>query len=185
MVEYILLLTRLFIMYFKIGLFNFGGGLASIPLLQRELEKNGFMNHNEFYDVLSISQMTPGAIAMNTATFVGNKAAGTTGAVIATLALALPSIIVILVLSKILAKLEENLYKKVIFFVLKSITVALILYAGYMIAESTWIIGGTINYRLIVISILMFLMIQRKKINPIYLIMSSGLLGYLGLYLIP
>jgi chromate transporter len=167
-------------MYFKIGLFNFGGGLASIPLLQRELEKNEFISYNEFFDILSISQMTPGAIAMNTATFVGNKVAGVVGAIVATFALALPSIIVILILSHFLKQLEDNLYKKSIFFILKSITTALILYAGYMIARATWISNSKLEVFPIFISILMFFIGNKKKINPIYLIISSGFLGFLG-----
>ncbi|MCK5780899.1 MAG: chromate transporter [Psychrilyobacter sp.] len=166
-------------MYFKIGLFNFGGGLASIPLLQRELEKNGFMSYNEFFDVLSISQMTPGAIAMNTATFVGNKVAGLPGAIVATFALALPSIIVMLILVKILKKLEDNLYKKSIFFILKSLTAGLILYAGYMIAKVTWIVEGRIEMKTISISIIVFLIAYKKKINPVILIVSSGFIGYI------
>jgi len=181
--SYSMTLFKLFIMYFKIGLFNFGGGLASIPLLQRELEKNGFMEYDEFFNVLSISQMTPGAIAMNTATFVGNKVAGIPGAVVATLSLALPSIIVILILSKILKQLEENIYKKAIFFVLKSLTTALILYAGYMIAKATWILESKIEIKTIIISISMFGIAYNKKINPVILIISSGVLGYLGLYI--
>jgi len=180
---YFMTLFKLFTMYFKIGLFNFGGGLASIPLLQRELEKNGFMQYDEFFNVLSISQMTPGAIAMNTATFVGNKVAGIPGAIVATLSLALPSIIVILILSRILKQLEENIYKKAIFFVLKSLTTALILYAGYMIARATWIIENNIEIKTIIISIVMFSIAYKKKINPVILIISSGVLGYLGLYI--
>lgn len=177
--EYFYTLLKLFTMYFKIGLFNFGGGLASIPLLQRELEKNGFMSYNEFFDVLSISQMTPGAIAMNTATFVGNKVAGLPGAIVATFALALPSIIVMLILVKILKKLEDNLYKKSIFFILKSLTAGLILYAGYMIAKVTWIVEGRIEMKTISISIIVFLIAYKKKINPVILIVSSGFIGYI------
>ncbi|MGB6128097.1 MAG: chromate transporter [Psychrilyobacter sp.] len=180
---YFMTLLKLFTMYFKIGLFNFGGGLASIPLLQNELEKNGFMGYDEFLNVLSISQMTPGAIAMNTATFVGNKVAGIPGAVVATTALALPSIIVILILAKVLQQLEENIYKRAIFFVLKSLTTALILYAGYMIARATWLIENKIEIKTIAISLLMFGIAYKKKINPVILIISSGVLGYIGLYI--
>ncbi|MEI6857861.1 chromate transporter [Psychrilyobacter sp.] len=180
---YFITLSKLFTMYFKIGLFNFGGGLASIPLLQRELEKNGFMEYDEFFNVLSISQMTPGAIAMNTATFVGNKVAGIPGAIVATVALALPSIIVILILAKVLQRLEKNIYKKAVFFVLKSLTTALILYAGYMIARATWVLENKIEVKTIFISILMFGIAYKKKINPVILIISSGILGYLGLYI--
>jgi len=180
---YFMTLFRLFIMYFKIGLFNFGGGLASIPLLQRELEKNGFMAHDEFFNVLSISQMTPGAIAMNTATFIGNRVAGIPGAIVATMALALPSIIVILILTKILDQLKENIYKRAIFFILKSLTTALILYAGYMIAQATWIVENKIEIKTIIISIFMFAVAYKKKINPVILIISSGILGYISLYI--
>ena len=128
--------------------------------------------------------MTPGAIAMNTATFIGNRVAGIPGAIVATMSLALPSIIVILILSKVLKQLEKNLYKKSIFFTLKSLTTALILYAGYMIARATWIIQNNIEIKTIIISVLMFEIAYKKNINPIILIISSGILGYFGLYLL-
>jgi chromate transporter len=181
---YVLNLIKLFVAFFKIGLFNFGGGLAMIPLIQRELEKNSWMTNEEFYNVLSISQMTPGAIAMNTATFIGNTVAGLTGAVVATFALALPSIIVILVLAEILQKLENNIYKKSIFFGIKPVTAALILYAGYMIMKSTWIIKGQFSLKSVFITLLMLGIVQKKKINPIVLILCSGGIGFVLFYVL-
>ena len=90
---------NLFTAFFKVGLFSFGGGLAALPLIQAEIvEKYHWLDLGVFTDLVSIAQMTPGPIAINAATFVGLKIGGMSGAIIATLACILPSIIIIFVL---------------------------------------------------------------------------------------
>ncbi|MCI5562408.1 MAG: chromate transporter, partial [Intestinimonas massiliensis] len=93
-------LLRLFWSFFQIGLFSFGGGYAALPLIQHQVvEQNGWLTISQFTDIITISQMTPGPIALNSATFVGIQIAGLPGALIATLGCILPSCIVALTLA--------------------------------------------------------------------------------------
>ena len=86
---------QLFFSFLKVGLFSFGGGYAAMPLIQEQIvTKHGWLNMVEFTDLISISQMTPGPIAVNSATFVGNKIAGITGALVATAGCIFPSCII-------------------------------------------------------------------------------------------
>lgn len=100
---------RIFVSFFKIGLFTFGGGYAMLPLFRQELiEKRGYISENELLDYYSIGQCTPGVIAVNVATFTGYKISGVSGACIATLAINLPSLVIIMVLAGILNTLSAN-----------------------------------------------------------------------------
>ena len=101
-------LFELFISFFKIGLFTFGGGYAMLPMLERELiQDRGWTTEDEILDYFSIAQCTPGVIAVNTATFVGRKQAGFWGAVFATLGVVSPSLIIISVIAAVLSNFAE------------------------------------------------------------------------------
>ena len=90
----------IFISFFQIGLFSIGGGYAALPLIENQvLEVHKWLTIEEFADLLTISQMTPGPIALNASTFVGTKVAGLSGAVIATIGCVTPSCIIVLILS--------------------------------------------------------------------------------------
>ena len=91
-----MLYLQLFISFFKIGLFGFGGGLAILSLIQMEVEQHGWMSQQEFVDIVAISQVTPGPIGINCATYVGYTTAGFWGSVLATSAIILPSLIIML-----------------------------------------------------------------------------------------
>ncbi|HCS10223.1 MAG TPA: chromate transporter, partial [Clostridiales bacterium] len=91
---------EIFLSFFQIGLFSFGGGYAALPLIEAQvLEIHNWLTVEEFADLLTISQMTPGPIAINASTFVGTKIAGLPGAVIATIGCVTPSCIIVLILS--------------------------------------------------------------------------------------
>ncbi|WP_319200630.1 chromate transporter [uncultured Ilyobacter sp.] len=171
----------LFFTFFKIGLFTFGGGLAMLPLIQQELLRRNWMTVPEFLDLVSIAQITPGAIGVNSATYVGNKLCGFWGGVIATAGVITPSIIIILILSAILIKLKGNVYKDAFFFGIKPITVGLIGYAGYTIARDTYFIKHKISITPILISILAFVILRKYKTNPVYVIFLSAMTGMIFL----
>ena len=100
---------KIFISFFKIGLFTFGGGYAMMPMFRKELiEKHEYITEEELLDYYSIGQCTPGIIAINVATFTGYKVYKTLGAVIATLGLVLPSLIVIIVIARFLGEISGN-----------------------------------------------------------------------------
>ena len=91
-----MLYLALFISFFKIGLFGFGGGLAILSLIEMEVESHGWMSEQEFVDIVAVSQVTPGPIGINCATYVGYTTAGIWGSVLATTAIILPSLIIML-----------------------------------------------------------------------------------------
>ena len=97
------LLLDLFVSFFKIGLFTFGGGYAMLPILQREVvDKHHWVTEEEVLDIYAIAQCTPGVIAVNTATFVGTKLNGALAGAVATIAVVTPSLIIITIISTIL-----------------------------------------------------------------------------------
>ena len=96
-----MLYLQLFISFFKIGLFGFGGGLAILSLIQMEVEQHGWMSQQEFVDIVAVSQVTPGPIGINCATYVGYTAGGLWGSVLATSAIVLPSLIIMLTICRL------------------------------------------------------------------------------------
>ena len=93
-------ILKLFFTMFKVGLFTFGGGYAMISVLEHEfVEKNAWIKRDEFYDMLAVAESTPGPIAINSSTFIGYRLAGVLGSIFATIAMCLPSLIIIYVIS--------------------------------------------------------------------------------------
>jgi chromate transporter len=124
------LLWQVFITFFKIGAFTFGGGYAMVPLIQREAsEKHGWVTDEDILDIVAIAESTPGPIAINSATFVGYRACGVLGSVAATLGVVLPSFIIILTISGILRQFQENVYVQYAFRGIRAGVLALILKA--------------------------------------------------------
>lgn len=128
---------QLFISFFKIGLFSFGGGYGMIPLIQREIETYQWITTQDYINIISISEMTPGPIAVNTATFVGYKAGGILGGFIATFGVVLPSIILVLIASHFLNRFKEHPLLKSLIWGIKPIVVALIIGATIFVARNT------------------------------------------------
>ena len=118
---------QLFLSFFKIGLFGFGGGYAIISLIQHEIEVHGWMTQSEFTDIIAISQMTPGPIGINSATYVGYTASGTVlGSIIATFAIVLPSFLIMLTLVRFFFALQGNKYLEWAFLGLRPAVIGLI-----------------------------------------------------------
>ena len=101
-------LLSLFIAFAKVGVMTFGGGYAMIPILEREIvDKHGWASSEELMDYYAVGQCTPGVIAVNTATFIGQKCAGTVGGVVATLGVVFPSLVIICVIAGILTNFAD------------------------------------------------------------------------------
>ena len=123
---------KLFWSFFQVGLFSFGGGYAAMPLIQNQVvDRNGWLTMNEFADVITISQMTPGPIGINSATFVGTRIAGTTGAVLATLGCILSSCIIVLLLAYMYYKFRGLSAVQAILNGLRPAVIAMIASAGF------------------------------------------------------
>ena len=110
------LLIELFTTFFKIGLFTFGGGYAMIPLIEREVvEGKKWISSDDVLDMLAIAESTPGPLAVNSATFVGYRMAGVLGSAFATIGLAIPSVVIICIISLFLTEFQENIWFQHIF----------------------------------------------------------------------
>jgi chromate transporter len=172
---------KLFSVFFKIGIFSFGGGLSMLLLIEKEIERNKWITSKEFLDIVSISQITPGPISINSATYIGLKVGGILGAVVSTLGVSLPSIIVILILSNLIFKLKENKYKKAFFLAIIPITTAMMLYAAIVISRSTFFnfteFPHSFNFKSIIFSALLYILLYRFKFNPTLLVFTSAIIG--------
>lgn len=188
---------QMFIAFFQIGLFSFGGGYAAVPLIQHQIiEINGWLDLAEFADLITISEMTPGPIVLNCATFVGQQVGqqtgglvgGILGAVICTLGSVMPSLIVVLILSALYMRYRNLRMMQGILTGLRPAIVSMIAAAGLSILllaifNSDFTGIQLSNFRMIeAVLFIAGLVASRKfKLNPILVIFGSGIIGY-GVY---
>ncbi len=166
---------QLLYVYLKIGILGFGGGYAMLSLIQYEVvDKHQWLTLQEFTDVVAISQMTPGPIGINSATYIGYTSTGNIwGAVIATFAVCLPSFLLVLLISYFFAKFKSNKYVAAAFSGLRPMTVGLIGAAALLLMNNE----NFIDYKSILIFGLAFILTWRYKIHPILMICMSGMAG--------
>lgn len=169
----------LFYEFFKVGIFSFGGGLAMLPLMQDVVFRQNWLTEQQFLDIIAISQVTPGPIAINTATFVGHQVAGIPGALVATFSSALPSFIVIIIVASFFYKIKNNPKKEYFFRGVNPVTLALISFAGIIVAKPTFFVNNySQSLKATLIFIIVFLGTKYiTKINPIIILLSTSLLG--------
>lgn len=174
----------LFIEFFKIGLFSVGGGMATVPFLMELAEKYPWFTPSELANMIAISESTPGPIGINMATYAGYNAAGIPGALVATLSLVAPAIIIIVIIAKFMSNFSDNKYVKSAFYGIRPMIAALIGYAVWQIAVITFAdtSGARIifYYPAIIICILLFAVMQLKplkKLHPIIWIGCGAVLG--------
>lgn len=179
----------LFSVFFRIGVFNFGGGLAMLPLIFQSVQDFGIMTSQEFSDLVAISQITPGPIAVNAATFVGFSYAGIPGALAATLGVCLPSFVLMLVVMRFMDKFKESRGMQGALDGIRPVTVGLIAAATFFMGDSiltkgeiisTEIITDFTNYiNLIPIGIFVATLVLagKFKINPITICIGMGVVG--------
>ncbi len=168
-----MLLIKLFATFFKIGLFTFGGGYAMLPLIQKEMLAQGWLTIEQFLDIVAVAQMTPGAIAINNATFVGYKIAGLWGILAATLGVISPSLIIIAIVATLMNKFSDHPYVEAAWKGIRPAVVGLIMVAVISLGKE-----AIIGIEGLGISIVAFLLITTTKIHPITIIIISGILGY-------
>ena len=169
------ILIQLFTTFFKIGALSFGGGYAMLPLLEEAVIKTyNWMTKTEFIDIFAISEMTPGPIAVNSATFVGYRVAGVLGSAVATLAVVLPSFIIISFIFVSLNKFKNSPYVDWIFKGIRPVILGLIAAAGVTVAKTS-----LTNIKSIIVGVGIFYFGTFKKLNPIIAIIISGILGLL------
>ena len=126
-----MILLRLFWEFFKTGLFSVGGGLATLPFIYNISDKTSWFTHQQIADMIAVAESTPGPIGINTATYVGYTTAGVIGALIATLGIIMPDIIVILIIARFLQKFRDSQAVQDVFYGLRPASTALIAAAGW------------------------------------------------------
>lgn len=180
----------LFFVFFRIGLFSFGGGYAMLPLIFHQVQQFGIMTPEEFSQLVAISQVTPGPIAVNAATYVGFSYAGFTGAFFATVAVALPSGILVIIAMNFLEKFQESRVLHGVFSGIRPATVGLIGAAAVFLSESTLVNGSLFSFSLekikeyvnllpFLVFICTIILAVKFRVGPIRLIIMAGLLGAL------
>ncbi len=166
---------QIFKTFFKIGLFNFGGGYPMISFIQNEVVlKHGWLSNGEFTDIVAISQMTPGPVGINMATYTGYAAADSVwGAVLATTAVCLPSFIIMILIAKYFLKYQDNPSVQAVFKGLRPAMIGLIAAAALLLCDGQNFIDGK-SYLIFIFS---FFLVLRYKLHPIPLICLAGLAG--------
>lgn len=166
---------QLFYAYTKIGIFGFGGGYAMLSLIQHEVvDKYHWLSLAEFTDVIAISQMTPGPIGINSATYIGYTVTGNIwGAIMATVAVSLPSFLMVLAISMFFAKFRENRYVSAAFTGLRPVTIGLIAAAALVLMNG----DNFIDYKSVLIFAAAFLLSWKFNVHPILMICLSGIAG--------
>lgn len=168
---------QLFVLFFKVGLFGFGGGYAMIPLIYKEVvETNGWITDAEFTDIIAISQVAPGSIAINSATYIGYEATQSVwGAAVATIAVVLPSLLVMLIICRFFFVFRNSKYMAFVFAGLKPAVAGLIASAAILLINASTFI----DYKSIILFLLAFITAFRFKVNPILLIVLASIAGFL------
>lgn len=185
-----MILLEIFWSFFQIGLFSIGGGYAALPLIEHQvIEVHSWLTMSEFADLLTISQMTPGPIALNASTFVGTRVAGLPGAIIATIGCVTPSCIIVLTLSYFYFKYKNLSSIQGIMKGLRPAVVSLIASAGLSIlllavfkSEDVTILTmkiSDINYISVVLVVLCVVLLRRFKLDPIKVMLAAGIVGIL------
>ena len=174
---------QLFISYLKIGFFGFGGGYAMLSLIQNEVVvQNAWMTNAEFTDIVAISQMTPGPIAINSATYVGYTVAGFWGSVVATVSVCLPALTLMILITKFFLFLKANRYVKGLIAGMRPVVIGMIGAAALLLMfpsskEGASFIDGW-SWALFIAAMIA----AYRKVNPILLIVLSAAIGIMIYY---
>ncbi|MBO6239612.1 MAG: chromate transporter [Butyrivibrio sp.] len=182
---------ELFFAFLQVGAFSFGGGYAAMPLISGQVvDKYGWLSSSEFADLVTIAEMTPGPIAVNAATFVGNQTAGILGATVATIGVILPSCIFVTVLALLYARYKEMPLLKDALISLRPAVVSMIFAAGLSILIPTVFKSGSIGFsegnlsiRPLVLFVLSVFALRKLKLNPILVMVMCGVVE-LAVYLV-
>jgi len=170
-------LWTLFVVFFKIGLFSFGGGYAILPLIQKEVVViHKWITVSQFTDIVAVSQVTPGPIAINSSTYVGYLVTGNViGATVATVGLIMPSVIIMTVFSIFFLKFQDNKYISNAFTGLRVVVVGLILSATLLLMDK----DNFIDFKSIIIFGVTLLLFLKWKVNAIWLTVGAAIVGIL------
>lgn len=166
-------LGQIFLSFFKIGAFTFGGGWAMVPLIQKELvDKRGWLDDSEFVDILAIAQSGPGPVAINTSVLCGNKMRGLLGAIVAALGSSLPSFLIILVIANFFLKVKESRAVQAIFKGMRPAIFGLLISAVWQVGRKSISDKKDLVLAASGAALLLFL-----DVNPIFVVIFAAVAG--------
>ena len=182
--------TLLTLMYefFKTGLFSIGGGLATLPFLYEMSDRHpAWFSHADIADMIAISESTPGAIGINMSTYAGYRVAGVPGGILASLALAAPCVIIILIIARFLKKFRENQLVENVFYGLRPASIAMISAAGLNVAKIALVnmdaltngagLGEFFIWKALILAVLIFIGQKKLKWHPVIFLGISAVVG--------
>ncbi len=181
-----MLYLQLFFEFFKTGLFAVGGGMATLPFLYDMADRTGWFTAAQLADMVAVSESTPGPIGVNMATYVGFASGGPLGAVIATLGLITPSVIVILIIAAFLKSFRDNRFVNAAFYGLRPASTAMVASAGITVVLSALLHTGmtgleAVNGKAVVLAAALLVLTRwvkpTKKLHPIVFILVSAVVG--------
>lgn len=179
-----MILLKLFLSFFKIGAFTFGGGYAMIAMIQAEAERQGWLTKEELVDFVAMSESTPGPLAVNMATFVGSRTDGILGGICATLGVVLPSFIIILIVTKCFEEFKSSNVVNGAMSGLKPAVIGMIATAFLSVARTVFFPNGLQTTVFSSVSFWLFLgifalsaVLVFKKVHPIKLILLAAAIG--------
>ena len=181
---------QLFLSFLQIGALSFGGGYASMPLIEAQIVTgHGWLTMTEFSDLVTIAEMTPGPIAVNAATFVGTKVAGVLGALVATAGCILPACVLVTLIARLYLKYRNLTVLQSVLGSLRPAVVAMIASAGLTILMNAFwgsrtVVLANTNYVMVAIFVLSFVLLRKTKLSPIAVMVLAGVLN-LAVSLIP
>lgn len=171
-------MATLFLMFARIGFFSYGGGMAMLPLIFQSVKSFGVMSGQELSDLVALSQVTPGPIAVNAATYVGMKAAGLGGAAMATLGVTLPSFVLMLLAMRFIDRCRKSLLVQGALRGMRAVVVGLIASAAAFVAETTYTLSWNRSTMiLLAMTAATVVLAGRCKVHPILLVIAMGLTG--------
>jgi len=165
---------QLFFVFARIGFFGFGGGMAMLPMIYQGAKTFDLMSAEEFANLVAISQVTPGPIAVNAATYVGYHCAGAAGAVAATLGVAFPSFVLVMLVCCFITRFRDSRFVEGAFAGIRPVTVGLIGAAVIFMAQS---LGNSVDPVSLAIIAGTVILIGKVKLGPIPIVVGAGVIG--------
>ena len=176
----------LFLEFFKIGLFSFGGGYGMLPLMEETVVGRNWLTSAEFFDFVGVAESTPGPIAINMATFIGASQAGLLGSFLATLGVVLPSFIIILLIAAVLKNLTDNPYFAGFMKGVKPVVTGLILTTGLLLLLRSGVVEAKVNWFALLVFVIVAVAawasqkFRKKKLTAIPIILLSAGVGIIA-----
>ncbi len=181
-----MLLWQLFVVFARVALFSWGGGPASLALMQREAMAAGWVSGEEFADAVAIGNALPGPIAPQVSAYIGYKLAGTAGAIVAVTGTVLPTTLLMLVMVIFFFGIKDSPAMQAMLRAVRPVVVGLLLWTAYAMASSVlkvstlgWPAALRQGWDALLIALAAFLLLTLTKVNPVFIILGSAVMGYL------